>query len=243
MTPIVELLGVAKRYDDSTQNALTQVDLSVSRGDLLLLVGPSGSGKSTILNLLGGLDAPSAGEMKIHGRRVEIGAGSDPLAEYRSTTVGFVFQQFLLLPELSVAENVELPLLARPGHSRSARQDLVMQTITRLGIAELAARRPNQLSAGQRQRAALARAMVHGPELVLADEPTANLDSKTAHDVMMLIAELNQASGTAFVIASHDARTFDFAKALIVVEDGRLSAPQIRPTPAGRTISYDTSRC
>lgn len=218
----VELRGVRKTYrlGPHVIPALQGVDLSVARGELLALTGPSGSGKSTILNLCGLIDTADAGEIAIDGRLV---AGLDETQRtlLRRDALGFVFQGFNLVPVMTVAENVDYPLFLAgvPATERRAR---VAAQLLAVGLQDHAGHRPDALSGGQRQRVAIARALVKRPKLVIADEPTASLDSATADQVLALMRERGHAEGAAFVIATHDARLTQRCDRTLALRDGRI---------------------
>ena len=218
----VELRGVRKTYrlGPHVIPALQGVDLSVARGELLALTGPSGSGKSTILNLCGLIDTADAGEIAIDGRLV---AGLDETQRtlLRRDALGFVFQGFNLVPVMTVAENVDYPLFLAgvPAAERRAR---VAAQLAAVGLQDHAGHRPDALSGGQRQRVAIARALVKRPKLVIADEPTASLDSATADQVLALMRERGHAEGAAFVIATHDARLTQRCDRTLALRDGRI---------------------
>jgi predicted ABC-type transport system involved in lysophospholipase L1 biosynthesis ATPase subunit len=234
---LLQLEKVAKHYRRGTEEvlALDGVDLAVAEGEAVALVGPSGSGKSTLLHLAGGLDVPDGGTVRLDGR--DLGALSRrERARLRRRDVGFVFQFFHLLPSLSVAENVELPLLldgaGRRGGGRDGRNgvrpaDRVRDLLDRVGIGHRAGHLPGELSGGEMQRAAIARAVVARPRLVLADEPTGNLDSATGRGVLDLLLELVTEGGTALVMVTHDAAAAARAGRVLHLHDGHL-----RPEPA-----------
>lgn len=217
---LLEMQDVVKVYRRGSEEvrALDQVNLRVQAGEAVGLVGPSGSGKSTLLHLAGGLDVSDAGTVVFDGRDIGDLSVADR-ARLRRRDIGFVFQFFHLLPALSVAENVELPLLL-DGQRR--RQQRVAKLLDRVGLADRANHLPGELSGGQMQRAALARALVNGPRLVLADEPTGNLDSASGVVVLDLLSELVTDWGTALVLATHDASVSARASRLVHVRDGRV---------------------
>ena len=220
--PAARLTGINKTYalGETTVLGLQDIDLEFPAGISAAIVGPSGSGKSTLLNLLGCLDRPSGGRLEVCGTDVG-GLSDDALSDFRAAHIGFVFQNFSLIPVLTARENVEYPLaLSRlPAAERRRRAD---EMLARVGLAAQAGRYPNQLSGGQRQRVAVARALVKRPALVLADEPTANLDSHTGAEVLALMDELRREAGTTVVIASHDPQLIARAERVLRVRDGRL---------------------
>ncbi|HLI66368.1 MAG TPA: ABC transporter ATP-binding protein [Caulobacteraceae bacterium] len=224
MSAIIQCRGVSKTYSQGAVDvpALRGVDLDIEAGDFATLSGPSGSGKTTLLSLIGGLDRPTAGEITVEGEAI-VGLAPAKLADLRLRKIGFVFQTYSLIPVLSAEENVEfvLRLLGRPAAERSAR---ARQVLAEVGLAGLEKRRPAKLSGGQQQRVAVARALAPRPAIVLADEPTANLDSKTAEELIALMASLNAASGATFLIATHDARVIAHARRRIEMTDGRITA-------------------
>jgi len=219
---VVELRGVHKTYHlgQHVVRALQGVDLAVEKGELLALTGPSGSGKSTILNLAGLIDTPDAGEIIVEGRSV---AGLDETQRtlLRRDALGYVFQNFNLVPVMTVEENVDYPLFIA-GVPAAERRERVRAQLEAVGLLEHAKHRPDALSGGQRQRVAVARALVKRPRLVIADEPTASLDSHTADQVLALMRERGHAEGAAFVIATHDARLTTRCDRVISLLDGRI---------------------
>jgi len=221
-TSVVELRGVHKTYrlGQHVIPALRGVDLVVQRGELLALTGPSGSGKSTILNLAGLIDAPDSGEIVLDGQAVT-GLKEIPRTLLRRDALGFVFQSFNLVPVMTVAENVDYPLFIAgiPAAERRAR---VAAQLAAVGLQDHAQHRPDALSGGQRQRVAIARALIKRPRLVIADEPTASLDSHTADQVLDLMRERCHAEGAAFVIATHDSRLTRRCDRVLALLDGRL---------------------
>jgi len=222
MNPVVELRGVTKTYrlDRHVVPALRGVDLAVRAGELLALTGPSGSGKSTILNLCGLIDTPDEGAVLLGGATVRPGDEAER-TRLRRDALGFVFQSFNLVPVMTVAENVDYPLFLA-GVDAKERRARVAAQLEAVGLQDHAAHRPDALSGGQRQRAAIARALVKRPRLVIADEPTASLDSATATQVLDLMRERGHAEGAAFVIATHDSRLTDRCDRVLALRDGRL---------------------
>ncbi len=220
---VVEVEHVCKDYrlGEQTVRALDDVSISIEEGVFLAIAGPSGSGKSTLLNLIGCIDTPSSGRILIDGRDVS-GQTPDQLADLRARTIGFIFQTFNLLPVLSAEENVEYPLLQMREIGRAERRERVAAMLELVGLARFARHRPNQLSGGQRQRVAIARALVTKPRIVLADEPTANLDHKTGEGILALMQQINRKSGTTFIFSTHDKKVMSKANRLIRIEDGRI---------------------
>ena len=218
----VELRGVHKTYrlGQHVIPALQGIDLSVARGELLALTGPSGSGKSTLLNLCGLIDSADAGEIAIDGQAVT-GLDETQRTLLRRDALGFVFQGFNLVPVMTVAENVDYPLFLA-GVPAAERRERVAAQLLAVGLHDHAAHRPDALSGGQRQRVAIARALVKRPKLVIADEPTASLDSHTADQVLQLMRERGHAEGAAFVIATHDERLTRRCDRVVALRDGRL---------------------
>ncbi|MGD8630412.1 MAG: ABC transporter ATP-binding protein [Gammaproteobacteria bacterium] len=219
---LVRVKDVSKSYffGKQTLMALKNVTLSVLGGEFLALAGPSGSGKSTLLNLIGCIDTPTSGSIYIEGQKTARHS-SDQLAELRARKIGFIFQTFNLLPVLSAFENVEYPLLRFPMDKKS-RRELVSKYLQLVGVNEFARHRPNQLSGGQRQRVAIARALVTNPSIVLADEPTANLDHKTGESILQLMKWINEGMGTTFIFSTHDPRVMEMAGRIIRLQDGEL---------------------
>jgi putative ABC transport system ATP-binding protein len=220
---LIRLQNVYKRYRLGNQwvTALHDVTLAIEQGVFLAIAGPSGSGKSTLLNLIGCIDTPTSGSVHIDGEPLG-DRTPDQLAGLRARTIGFVFQTFNLLPVLSAEENVEYPLLQFRDLSRDERRARVKQYLHVVGLAKHARHRPNELSGGQRQRVAIARALVTRPKIVLADEPTANLDSRTGKSILELMKSINRSSGTTFVFSTHDKKVIAEADRLVRIEDGRI---------------------
>jgi len=221
---VVEIQGVSKEYvlGKQTVTALQDISLTISRGEFMALAGPSGSGKSTLLNLIGCIDTPTSGTVRIKGQNVS-GKSADELADLRLNTLGFVFQTFNLLPVLSAWENVEYPLLQQHGLNKQTRQARVTHYLDVVGLERYAHHRPNELSGGQRQRVAIARALATRPSIVLADEPTANLDHKTGEGILQLMKQLNHEEGTTFIFSTHDRRVMEMADRVIELADGRIT--------------------
>jgi putative ABC transport system ATP-binding protein len=224
MTALVKLTNLTKTYPLGRVRvrALSAIELEIGRGDFVALAGPSGSGKTTLLNLIGCIDKPDAGRIVIDSVDVT-GVPLHRLATLRRETLGFIFQTFNLIPVLTAFENVEYPLLLT-NVGRRERHERVEHWLRQVGLAEQAKQRPDQLSGGQRQRVAIARAMVGDPKLVLADEPTANLDSDTAAHILELLAELNAQTGVTFVFSTHDAAVIARAERIVRIRDGRIAS-------------------
>lgn len=220
---LVRIEGVTKEYQLGDQKvvALRDITLAFDEGLFLAIAGPSGSGKTTLLNIIGCIDTPSHGKVFIDDREVT-GLSSNALADLRARTTGFIFQTFNLFPVLTAAENVEFPLLQLPEVGRKERQERVARYLSIVGLEKYAHHMPNQLSGGQRQRVAIARALVINPKIVLADEPTANLDSKTGENILGLMKDINRKFGTTFIFSTHDHRVMAMADRLVNIEDGHL---------------------
>ena len=227
--PLIELKSVTKVYEAPggsraipTVTALHSISFSIQRGEFTAIAGPSGSGKSTLLNIIGTLDSASKGEVVYDGRKVS-GLSETELADFRLHSLGFVFQAYNLIPVLSAVENVEY-VLALQGVPRAERRARAREALKWVGLEKEADRRPDLLSGGQQQRVAVARAIVHRPMVVLADEPTANLDSKTAEALLELMLGLNADHAVTFVFSSHDPRVLSRARRVVSILDGRLAA-------------------
>ena len=234
---VIRTEGLAKTYRSGKNevHALRGVDITIVRGELVAIMGSSGSGKSTLMNLLGCLDTPTAGEYFLDGVKVN-GLSRDQLADLRNQKIGFVFQGFNLLPRTTAIENVELPLLYdRTGRKRDTKK-LAAAALDRVGLGDRHDHQPSELSGGQQQRVAIARALVGEPALVLADEPTGNLDSRTSIDVMALFQSLN-AQGITIVLVTHEHDVAQYASRIIEVRDGRIRRDE--PVPAPRSAARD----
>lgn len=219
---IVQVTGLTRTYKQGSLevHALRGVDLSIEPGEFTVLMGPSGSGKTTLLNQIGALDVPDSGSVKVEGRELG-GMSAAELARLRLERLGFVFQAFNLIPVLSAYENAEFVLLMQ-GVGADERKQRVMQTLASVGLEGMEGRRPNELSGGQQQRVAVARAIAGKPALVLADEPTANLDSKTGYELIETMKKLNETQGVTFVFATHDPKVMEHAKRIVRLVDGKI---------------------
>ncbi|MFH1107273.1 MAG: ABC transporter ATP-binding protein [Candidatus Micrarchaeota archaeon] len=220
---VLKLSNISKVYQmgDSTVNALKDIDLEIKRGESVVIMGPSGSGKSTMLHILGCLDKPSEGEMYLDGVKITKEDDGYDLAEVRNKKIGFVFQFFFLISTLSVVENVELPMIFN-GMSSGERRKRAVQLLNRVGLGDRLNHRPSQLSGGQRQRVAVARALANNPAIILADEPTGNLDSKTGLEIMELFEELHKKEGRTIVTVTHDSSLVKHAEKVIRLRDGKI---------------------
>ena len=221
--PILKLRGITRDFKlgSQTVHVLKGIDLDIFKNQYVALMGPSGSGKSTLMNLLGCLDTPTAGSYELNGNDVSV-MGDNELAEIRNHEIGFVFQTFNLLPRSTALENVALPLVYA-GLGKEEREARAAEVLTQVGLADRMDHRPNQLSGGQRQRGAVARALVNNPALILADEPTGNLDSKTSLEIMKLFDEI-QAAGNTVVLVTHEEDIAQHAKRVIRLVDGQIDS-------------------
>ena len=223
MQPIIELREICKSYFMGTNmlEVLKGISLNIFKNEYVALMGPSGSGKSTLMNILGCLDTPTKGSYILNGTDVSK-MSDDDLAEVRNTEIGFVFQQFNLLPRLTAAENVALPLIYA-GTGRKERMDRAMEALKKVALADRSHHKPNELSGGQIQRVAIARALVNNPALLLADEPTGNLDSKTSIEVMEIFSAI-QAAGNTVVLVTHEEDIAAYAKRVVRLRDGIIES-------------------
>ena len=222
MSAMIRLHKVTKHYrrNRTSVEVLHGLDLEVRQGEFLALMGPSGSGKTTLLNLIGGLDTPSEGEVVVAGQHLEAMSGGE-LAKWRARHVGFVFQFYNLMPMLSAAANVELPLLLT--HlSRAERHAHVATALTMVGLAERAHHKPGEMSGGQQQRVGIARAIVTDPDILLCDEPTGDLDRKSADEILRLLRDLNREHAKTIVMVTHDPKAAEFASRHVEMDKGRL---------------------
>ncbi|HYG69121.1 MAG TPA: ABC transporter ATP-binding protein [Anaeromyxobacteraceae bacterium] len=224
MQPIVSVQDVSKDYmlGKTVVPALRNVTLDVLPGEFLSIAGPSGSGKTTLLNLIGCVDTPTSGTVIVNGQDTTR-LSERALTELRLRTLGFIFQSFNLVSVLSVFQNVEYPLLLQGGTTKAERRVRVLSLLDAVGIGQYGRHRPSELSGGQRQRVAIARALVTRPRIVLADEPTANLDSVTGETIVDLMKEMNRKDGTTFIFSTHDPKVMAHANAVVRIADGRLA--------------------
>jgi putative ABC transport system ATP-binding protein len=225
---IVSIVNVVKEYElgKVTVPALRGVSLEVGQGEFIAVAGPSGSGKTTLLNLIGCVDTATSGTVTVNGQDTKV-LSEKSLTNLRLNTIGFIFQSFNLVSVLSVYQNVEFPLLLQKRHTASERRDRVMKLLEQVGLHAHAKHRPNELSGGQRQRVAVARALVTQPKLVLADEPTANLDSTTGATIIDLMKELNRKEGTTFIFSTHDNKVMSHANAVVKLADGKITGREV----------------
>jgi putative ABC transport system ATP-binding protein len=233
MAAIVSVKNAVKNYTlgKVVVPALRGISLEVRGGEFLSIAGPSGSGKTTLLNLIGCVDTPTSGTVEVAGKDTRV-LSERALTDLRLHTIGFIFQSFNLVSVLNVFQNIELPLLLQRELGAGDRRKRVMSLLERVGIGEYASHRPNELSGGQRQRVAIARALVTRPQLVLADEPTANLDSVTGQNILDLMKELNRTEGTTFIFSTHDQSVMAHASAVVRLADGKF-VDRVTPHQAG----------
>ena len=220
---LIEMKKISKYYQSEGEcvTALQEMDLTIEEGEFIAVMGPSGSGKSTLLNILGGLSHPSAGELLVDGIDIYQLKG-EKLADYRREYIGFVFQSFQLIPYLTILENVMLPLAILPFRNGDQR-DMVTRVLEKVGLAEKGRRLPNQLSGGEQERVAIARALVNSPPVILADEPTGNLDSGTGKEIMELLNSLNS-EGQTIIMVTHNPENAQFAHRVIQLQDGQIQS-------------------
>ncbi|MBI5544831.1 MAG: ABC transporter ATP-binding protein [Deltaproteobacteria bacterium] len=223
MPPIVAVRNVVKEYKlgKIVVPALREVSLTIEPGEFLSIAGPSGSGKTTLLNLIGCVDTPTSGAVEVAGKDTRT-QSERALTDLRLHHLGFIFQSFNLVNVLNVFQNVEFPLLLQGKISAAERKTRVMELLEQVGLSEHVKHRPNELSGGQRQRVAVARALVTRPQIVLADEPTANLDSQTGSNIIDLMREMNRKQGTTFIFSTHDAKVMAHASAVVKLADGKI---------------------
>jgi putative ABC transport system ATP-binding protein len=239
-TPVIEAKGLTKVYQmgDVEVAALRGVNLEILSGELLAIMGPSGSGKSTLMNIIGCLDVPTAGVYRLDGSDVSR-MNDDQLAAIRSIKIGFVFQSFNLLARTTALANVELPLVYA-GVSGRERRQRAAESLELVGLGNRLDHKPNELSGGQQQRVAIARALINRPKIILADEPTGNLDSKTSDEIMRLFQQLNRERGMTIIFVTHDPETADYCERVIHIRDGQIERDDHRP--ATRGIAQVTGR-
>jgi len=228
--PLIQIHDLTRRYVMGTEtvHALRGVSLSIERGEYIAIMGPSGSGKSTLMNLLGCLDSPSSGYYELNGVNVAH-MDDNELAEIRNREIGFVFQSFNLLPRSDSLHNVELPLIYA-GIPSDERREQAVEALTNVGLADRMHHKPNELSGGQRQRVAVARALVNNPSIVLADEPTGNLDSRTGEEILGLFETLSR-RGNTIIVVTHEEEVAQHARRIIRIRDGLIAADEVNPNP------------
>ncbi|MFZ8934473.1 MAG: ABC transporter ATP-binding protein [Bacteriovoracaceae bacterium] len=227
---VFEVRDVYKDFGDSEDtivHALKDVNLVINKGEFTALVGPSGSGKSTLLNIMSGLDLPSRGDVYLNNKHINT-MSSNELSDFRRDHIGFIFQSYNLIPVLTVKENIEY-IMVLQGVSQQQRRDRVGEILKTIGLEGKENRLPTQLSGGQQQRVAVARAIVAKPDIILADEPTANLDSKTGGALLDMMIELNEEFNKTFVFSTHDQKIMDRAKRLVTLEDGKVECDEVLP--------------
>ena len=226
---LLEMKDIKKTYylGDVPVPALKQVSLGIDRGEFISICGPSGSGKSTLLNIIGTIDTPTSGKVIFEGKDV-LRMSDNEQTEMRNTAIGYVFQTFNLVPVLSALENVMLPMVFRKTTSKHAKARAVEQ-LKSVGLEQFMHHRPNKLSGGQRQRVAIARALAHDPSLIIADEPTANLDSETAKQILGIMRDLNEKKRITFIFSTHDARLVEQVRRVIWLEDGKIASDRRNP--------------
>lgn len=233
MSLAVSLRDIGKVYHrgDQALHVLTHISFDIPEGDFLALMGPSGSGKSTLLNLIAGIDKPSSGQIRVNG--VDIATLNDAdLADWRAANIGFIFQFYNLMPVLNAQENVELPLLLSP-LSRRERRERALLALDLVGLSDRISHTPAELSGGQQQRVAIARAIVTDPALIVADEPTGDLDKKSGEEILQLLGRLNEELGKTIVMVTHDQKAADCARAVRHLDKGELSAMECKHPLAG----------
>jgi putative ABC transport system ATP-binding protein len=219
---IIKTVELTKIYDEDTipVNALNNVSLEFNEGEFSAIIGPSGCGKTTLLNLIGGLDSPTSGEVIINGTNITK-LNSKEIIDFRLKNIGFVFQAYNLVPVLTAKENVEF-IMQLQGISKEKREERVLQLFEQIGLSDRLNNRPSKLSGGQQQRVAVARALASKPKFVLADEPTANLDSKSTNNLLDIMLKLNELENTTFIFSTHDSRVINRARRLITLDDGKV---------------------
>ena len=228
--PIIDIKGITRNFPlgNEVVKVLKGIDLSINKGEYVALMGPSGSGKSTLMNLLGCLDTPTGGTYILNGKDVSKMSDNE-LAEIRNKEIGFVFQTFNLLPRTTALDNVALPMVYA-GYKKPERNERASQVLTQVGLEDRMDHKPNQLSGGQRQRVAVARALVNHPSIILADEPTGNLDSKTSVEIMNLFNEIH-ANGNTVILVTHEEDIAAYAHRVIRLRDGVIESDKVNPNP------------
>lgn len=218
---LIQLVDINKKHflGDNILHILVNINLEIQKGEFTAIVGPSGSGKSTLMNILGCLDRPTSGEYFLNGKNVAA-LTDDELASVRNRQVGFVFQSFNLLPRISAQENVALPLIYAGGINEKERLERAAELLDMVGLSDRMGHRPNELSGGQKQRVAIARALINNPSIIMADEPTGNLDSKSSVEIMQIFKDLNEQQGKTVILVTHDQEIAERAKRVITVRDG-----------------------
>jgi putative ABC transport system ATP-binding protein len=237
MKAIVSVKDAVKNYTlgKIVVPALRGVTLEVGAGDFISIAGPSGSGKTTLLNLIGCVDTPTSGTVEVAGKNTR-DLSERQLTELRLNTIGFIFQSFNLVAVLTVFQNCELPLLLQRSGGTEERKRRVLELLDKVGLRDHANHRPSELSGGQRQRVAIARALVSRPQLVLADEPTANLDSVTGQNILDLMKDLNRTQGTTFIFSTHDQKVMSYANTIVRLADGKLQGTGAAPAPGAPQV-------
>lgn len=225
---VIKAKNLTKVYNETKipVHALNGVDLDIQEGEFTAIVGPSGSGKSTLLNIIGGLDNPTEGAIEVGGRDIT-SMKENELIEFRMRNIGFVFQSYNLIPVLTAKENVEFILLLQKA-KKSEMDARAMELLNKVGLGDRVNNRPNELSGGQQQRVAVARALASKPKFILADEPTANLDSKSTANLLDIMADMNKSENATFVFSTHDQRVIDKARRVITLEDGKIVSDETR---------------
>ena len=230
----MEQIGKTYRLGDVVVPVLRGIDLTILRGDYVAIMGASGSGKSTLMNIIGCLDSPTSGSYVLAGKDVS-DMSENELADIRNKEIGFVFQTFNLLPRATCLDNVALPLVYA-GYSKSERQEIAFKALDNVGLGDRTNHRPNELSGGQRQRVAIARALVNSPSIILADEPTGNLDSKTSYGIMELFHELHS-KGNTIIMVTHEDDIAHYAHRIVRLRDGLVESDKVNPNPSRALVT------
>jgi putative ABC transport system ATP-binding protein len=241
--PAIQLENVVREFHVGTHvvRALESISLTIEHGEMVAIIGPSGSGKSTLMNTLGCLDQPTSGSFVLNGQDVS-GLSDNQLAETRSRQLGFVFQSYNLLPRETALSNVELPLKYSGGYSGKDRRSAAKTALDRVGLSERYDHRPMQMSGGEQQRVGIARALVKNPELILADEPTGNLDTKSSAEVIEMLRSLNEEDGKTIVVVTHDTEVAEAMNRIIAFRDGRIVEDRSVDQPTPTSASVDSSK-